>query len=149
MPRRTRFNNKRKFRSPPTEEECVAFAAMAARVRYGGDSTHKTDAGDFELTPPTSPRQGKTLCDQYGVVERAVALRLLREGLGRGFVSTSYRGGWPHYVWTVDRESGHCFEAKLTDETRGVYKGYPIAENDPFRKSILETDPLYDCPDEN
>lgn len=68
---------------------------------------------------------------------RAVALRLLREGIRRGLVSAQQRGGFPQNVWAVT-EGGIALEAQLENPATGVYHGYPMPQADPFRPVILE-----------
>ena len=114
-----------------------ALEDLAARVRYGGNPEHKHNPGDFGLTPPVRPRADKSKCDWAGVSERAVALRLLREGVQRGLVSEQRRGGYPQNVWAVT-DDGYPLEAQLENSVSGAYHGYPMPETDPFRDVVLE-----------
>jgi len=91
--------------------------------------------GDFGLDPLSTPRPGKTLCDQVRIYSHAEALTLLRTGLQRGTFSAQERDGWPQNVWAVT-ERGEPLEAQL--EGQGVYHGYPMPESDPFREKVLE-----------
>ncbi len=109
-------------------EEC------AQRVRYGGNPEHKRNPGDFCLDPPGSPRPGKTLCDAVRIDTRAAALALLRTGLRKGMFSVQERGGWPQNVWAVT-DDGEPLEAQM--EADGVYHGYPMPQDDPFREDVL------------
>jgi len=77
---------------------------------------------------------GKTLCDQVGIFSRDTALDLLREGLRRGLVSRRQRDGWPQNVWAIT-PGGQPLEAQF--KGYGVYHGYPMPENDPFRDVVL------------
>ena len=90
--------------------------------------------GDFGLDPPSSPRPGKTLCDVVQIHTRVVALALLRTGLRKGMFSVQERGGWPQNVWAVT-DDGEPLEAQLEGE--GVYHGYPMPQEDPFRENVL------------
>ena len=77
---------------------------------------------------------GKTLCDKAAIVSRDTALDLLRDGLRRGLVSRQQREGWPQNVWAIT-PAGEPLEAQL--ESNGVYHGYPMPENDPFREVVM------------
>jgi hypothetical protein len=79
-------------------------------VRYGGSPYHKSNPGDFGLTPPAQPRADKTLCDTVEIFEREVALRYLREGIRRGLVSEVPDGGWPKNIWSMT-DDGRPLEA--------------------------------------
>lgn len=135
-PRSNRFNRKRRLLSP---EQAVALrrelCELAARVRYGGNSEHKRNPGDFGLTPPAGPRPGKSLCDVAGAFTRAEAVSLLRRGLELGMVSDRFEGIWPFNVWAVTA-NGIPLEAEW--EAEGTYHGYPMPEQDPFRSVVLE-----------
>ncbi len=109
---------------------------LAGQVSYSGNPEHKRNPGDFNLSPPSSPRKGKTLCDAAGLFTRAEALRLLREGLGTGLISDREIDGWPKNIWAV-RSDGRVFEAQY--ERAGVYHGYPLPAQDPLLQEILET----------
>jgi len=104
-------------------------------IYYGGNPEHKRNPGDFGLTPPAGARLGKALCDKVGVFSRGAALELLRKGIRSGLVSRQKRDGWPQNVWSFTSE-GEPLEAQL--EGSGVYHGYPMPENDPFRDDILK-----------
>jgi hypothetical protein len=91
--------------------------------------------GDFGLTPPAAARVSKTLCDKVGIFSRDVALELLRDGFRRRLVSRQQRNGWPQNVWSIT-PAGEPIEAQL--EGDGVYHGYPMPENDPFRDVVLQ-----------
>jgi hypothetical protein len=77
---------------------------------------------------------GKTLCDKIAIFSRDAAIDLLRDGFRRGLVSRQQRDGWPQNVWAIT-SSGEPLEAQL--EGNGVYHGYPMPENDPFRGVVL------------
>ena len=128
------FNPKRRIAADPGPD---TLEDLAARVRYGGNPEHKHNPGDFGLTPPARPRADKSKCDWAGIVERAVALRLLREGIRRGLVSEQRRGGYPQNVWAVT-DDGYPLEAQLENSGSGAYHGYPMPETDPFRDVVLE-----------
>lgn len=138
MRRRKTFNPKRRLReAPKTKEEREALVALAEKASYGGNPEHKRNPSDFNLTPPSQPRQAKTLCDDLGLVTRAMALNALKEGFQRGLVSVQERRGWPQNVWMVF-QTGHPVEAMLENPEVGTYNGYPLQRDDPFREQVLQ-----------
>ncbi len=112
------------------------MAELAERVGYGGNPQHKSNPGDFGLTPPSQAREFKTLCDTVGIFRRAQALALLQEGIRRGLVSARTKNGCPKHVWAVT-DRGEPLEAILEDEQRGVYHGYAMGDDDPFAETVL------------
>ena len=80
-----------------------------------------------------------TLCDGIGLFEKREALRLLREGLRLGLVSSQRRGVWPQNVWNVvvvdDVEV--VVEAALDNQETGSYHGYPLLSDDPFHDVVI------------
>ena len=135
LKRRT-FNPKRRICTKlEFQNRLEILSALLENVRYGGNSEHKRNPGDFGLTPPSAPRPGKTLCDEVEISSRAEALRLLREGLRRGMFSPQERNCRPKNVWAVTRR-GEPLEAQR--ESDGIYHGYPMPEADPFREKVLE-----------
>lgn len=131
-----RFNMKRSI-MPETDKDKIDLDALCARVGYGGNPEHKKDPGDFGLTPPASPRVAKSLCDSAGVVEKKVAVELLKDGIKRGMISSQTKNGWPQNIWSVDG-NGVPFEAQLENSGTGAYHGYPLPESDPFGTKVLE-----------
>jgi hypothetical protein len=112
-------------------------AGLAARVIYGGNPEHKRSPGDYGLTPPASPRPGKTLCDGDRVILKSEAVGLLQAGLRKGTTSAASPEGWPQNVWAVS-DSNQVFEAQLENATQGTYHGYPMPEDDDFREIVLK-----------
>jgi hypothetical protein len=109
LTKRRTFNPKRHMASAlaPTDLE-----RLASDVRYGGNPEHKRNPGNFGLTPPASPRRQKTLCDEAGVFDQELALRLLQEGIRCGLISEQRNGSYPQNVWAVSAE-GVPLEAQL------------------------------------
>ena len=107
--RRSGYNPKRKIapNNTLTQEE---IKSLAENCDYGGNPEHKRDPGDYGLTPPRSPRPGKTLCDVAGKIMKADALLLLRSGIEKGMVSPERKNGWPQNIWAVSN-SGDVFVA--------------------------------------
>ena len=104
---------------------------LAAKVKYIGSPYHKSNPGDFGLTPPTAPRQDATLCDEAGVSSKREAIRLLRKGASYGLVDEHEVNGFPRRIWSV-RKDGVVFEARLSNEEKGQYHGYPLLKSDSF-----------------
>jgi hypothetical protein len=134
MRRRTTYNPKRRLQDEPNGPE---LADLADRAQYGGNPEHKRNPGDFALNPPMAPRRAKTLCDDAGITSRHDAEQLLKTGLRRCLVSATKLNGWPKNVWAVT-EAGVPLEAQLENQELGVYHGYPIPLDDPFREKVLE-----------
>jgi len=110
---------------------------LEKKIRYGGNPEHKKNPGDFGLSPPSDPRQGKTLCDTAGVFTRKEALELLRTGIRRGLVSVQVRNGLPQNIWSV-AVNGVPIEAQLENPEMAIYHAYPLQDIDPFAKNVLE-----------
>ncbi len=135
-PRRT-INPKRSIRAKPKSDYDVQkLRALADQASYSGNPEHKRNPGDFGLSPPSMPRQGKTLCDNADIVSRAEALNLLKTGIRKGLVSIQERQGWPQNVWVVTQK-GQPLEAMLENAGQGVYHGYPLQDGDPFAEAVL------------
>jgi len=131
---RIRFNKKRRFASPRPSQE--ALDKLALQVGYGGNPAHKRHPGDFNLPPPSMPRDDKSLCDSIQVFQRAKALKLLRRGVKRGMISAWNGSGFPQNIWSMT-EDGVPLEAQLENAGLGTYHGYPLEENDAFRESVI------------
>jgi hypothetical protein len=130
-----KFNLKRKIEDPPsTEGQRRKLEDLASKATYTGNPVHKRSPGDYGLTPPASPRPGKTLCDGSGIFSRKVATEKLRLGIEKGLVSQGYGGNWPQNVWAV-ADNGVVLEAMLEDG-KGRYHGYPLQSADPLVQEI-------------
>ena len=137
MNKRTTTNPKRRLRDVanlPTQEE---REDLAERASYVGNPVHKRNPGDYGLSPPSAPRQNKTLCDGANIFVRADAWALLREGIRRGLISVQERNGWPQNVWAVT-EDEIALEAQLDNEEIGSYHGYPMLPDEPLRDVVIE-----------
>lgn len=134
-----RRNHNPKKRMAPVPVDNAAWKrldGLARQARYGGNPEHKRNPGDFGLTPASSPRQGKTLCDVAGVFARSRAARLLKKGIRAGLVSEQHCNGWPRIVWAMAGD--HVLEARLDNADQGSYHGYPLAPTDPFCGKVRE-----------
>ena len=87
---------------------------------------HKTKPANYGLSPPTSPRPSKSLCDGVRVVPKAEAKKLLASGFAKGIVSSHRQGrlNLPKFVWAVD-DAGEVYEAKLGADGKN-YHGYRL-----------------------
>lgn len=133
--RESGYNPKRRI-VPVEQWDASKGASFAASVKYAGNAEHKSQPGDYNLTPPSHPRPGKTLCDSKGAFLKKEAQSLLQQGFMRGLVSVQVRGDWPQNVWAVS-EAGEVFEAQLENQTTGTYHGYPLPEDDDFRLKVI------------
>ncbi len=130
-------NPKRKLVSEARSVETKAqLALLAGRATYGGNPEHKRNPGDFDLSPPSQPRQGKSLCDAVEIFSRTKALELIQRGLRQGLVSEQWRDGWPQNIWAV-AENGMAVEAMLENPTLGTYHGYPMQDGDPLADEVV------------
>jgi len=131
------FNPKRKLLTPAqAHARADELEQLAERVGYGGNPEHKKNPGDFNLTPPSDPRQGKSLCDVAKIFRRDEALKLVQAGLRRGLVSDRIAGDWPKNVWAVTHD-GIPMEAQLENPGLGTYHGYPMPETDPLSVEVV------------
>lgn len=134
--RNNQFNPKRRMRKVELcDFKCLA--ALACQVKYGGNPEHKKNPGDFNLTPPSGPRPGKSLCDSVKLFTKREALELLKKGIQNGLVSDRSEGQWPKNVWSV-MEDGTTLEAQLESAEQGAYHGYPMQTEDPFCEEVIE-----------
>jgi hypothetical protein len=132
--RNGRYNPKRKLQEQLTQHQ---LDSLAGSVKYGGNPEHKRNPGNFGLTPPASPRQDKTLCDDCGIFDKSIAASLLSRGAKKGIVSVQKKGRWPQNIWAVTGE-GYPVEAQLENQGNGTYHGYPMPESDPMRDEIIK-----------
>lgn len=137
MKPRSGFNPKRRI-APLDALSLEERQALSTRVSYGGNPEHKRSPGDYGLTPPASPRPGKTLCDGTRNIPKEEATRLLVNGLIKGMFSPCNAEQWPQNIWSLSN-NGEIFEAELENCIRGVYHGYPMPKNDFFR-SVVNTE---------
>ena len=137
MRRRRTANPKRKIRDrPKSDAQITALELLASKVTYTGNPAHKRNPGNFDLSPPSQPREGKTLCDGTGVTKSSVAETLLKEGLRRGLISAQERNGWPKNIWAVHENTP--MEAMLENAETGTYHGYPLQCDDPLCRQVIE-----------
>ncbi len=131
---RGRYNPKRRLYKGLAGDRAEV---LARSVVYRGSPLHKRSPGDFGLTPPSSPRPGKTLCDGVGIFQLKIATRLLRQGAENGLVSKDADHGFPRYIWMVINEDD-VLEARCDDPKNGTYHGYPLEKNDPMADVVIK-----------
>lgn len=112
---------------------------LASLVSYVGNPHHKRNPGDFGLQPPSAPRLDRSLCDDVSIFQQSEATRLLREGARRGMISRTRtpNGDWPKQIWAVT-DGGRVVEARIDNQARGSYHGYPMEPNNPHAALLVE-----------
>ncbi len=126
---------RRSIRAAPWTDEQRAF--LRDRARYEGSPLHKKEPHNFDLTPPTSPRLDKTLCDEAGIFDRQVAFDLFSRAIEVGLVSEKDKvPGFPAQMWVVD-DAGRVFEIIYGGSQEGYYHGYPIRRSNLLFDKIL------------
>lgn len=136
MKKRTNcFNPKRKIASPEEYPE-NSREKLVSNVKYGGNPEHKKSPSDYGLTPPSSPRPGKTLCDGVNTISKKDAETYLKSGFQKGMLSVRKESNWPQNVWAVSPK-GEVYEAQLENKDLGTYHGYPMPVDDDFRREVI------------
>ena len=132
--REKREETKRSIREAPLTDAERAF--LRARARYEGSPFHKKEPHNFDLTPPTSPRKDKTLCDEAGIFDKKVASDLFARAIDVGLVSAKDKlSGFPAQMWVVG--DGRVFEIMYGGSQEGYYHGYPIRRSNLLFDKIL------------
>lgn len=99
----------------------VVLADVAARVRYVGSAEHK-DTPTFAGQP--RPRADASLCPSDAPRDQEHITGWLQQAIKAGNVGGAWEGGFPRHVWL--RVGQTVFEGRLTNRTRGEYKGFPL-----------------------
>lgn len=132
--RQARQRTERRVRVERLTAEERAF--LRDHARYEGSPLHKRNPGDFGLTPPSSPRPEKTLCDEAGVFKKSAASELLAAAIEGGLVCDgNFASSFPKQLWVV--HDGRVFEAMHGGSQAGCYHGYPIRKSDPLSDEVL------------
>ncbi len=132
--RRVREETVRSIRAERLTDEERLF--LKAHARYEGSPLHKKEPHNFDLTPPSSPREDKTLCDEAGIYDKKVAFDLFRTAVEVGLVSDKQKSpGFPSQIWVVD-DQGRVFELMYGGSVTGRYHGYPIRRTNPLFNKI-------------
>ena len=125
-----RDETNRTIRSRPLTDEQRAF--LVEHAAYEGSPFHKKEPHNFDLTPPTNPREDKTLCDEAGIFAKEVAFTLFATAIEVGLVSEKDKvEGFPAQLWVVD-EQGRVFEIIYGGSRTGRYHGYPVRRSHPL-----------------
>jgi hypothetical protein len=133
LERNYKYNRKRRIRNNCESSHLESLSKM---ISYGGNPEHKRNPGDFGLTPPSQSRSHKSLCDIAKIFSKDEAIRLLKAGVEKGLISVCESNGFPQNIWSVSND-GYPLEAQLENPDKGIYHGYPIPEEDPFREQVL------------
>lgn len=109
----------------PPEIDEDALKDLAERVFYRGSEDHKgvDNSFGFSLKPP---RRNASVCDKEITPEKAQSW--LRESIRKGNIQwTVAKEKHPRYVWGIFE--GQLYLARLTNDGKGEYKGYPVQES--------------------
>ncbi|MDO5499765.1 MAG: hypothetical protein Q4F67_08800 [Propionibacteriaceae bacterium] len=90
---------------------------------YIGSPEHKRHLTSEWRQP--QPRSDATPCP---ILARETIAEWLAEAFAKGWVSQLTEGGFPRYAWIQKDDA--WFEARLTNQGLGHYKGYPVSIND-------------------
>ena len=132
--RQVRDETGRSIRVQPLTDEQRAF--LSAHAQYEGSAFHKKEPHNFDLTPPSNPRQDKTLCDEAGIFDKQIAFELFARAIQVGLVSEKDKvDGFPAQIWVVDRD-GRVFEIMYGGSRTGRYHGYPVRRVHPLFEKI-------------
>lgn len=108
----------------PPEMDESALRHLADHVFYRGSEDHKGVDNSFGFSH-TPPRRDASVCDSG--ITQAVAQEMLREGIRKGNIQwTVAEEKHPRYVWS--KLNGQLYLARLTNDGKGEYKGYPVQE---------------------
>lgn len=90
----------------------------AEAATYGGSPEHKLPSArsDASLCPPGLEGVQETLTEW------------LKSSIRAGHIGGPIEGRFPRYVWR--RDNDRWFAGRLTNQTLGQYKGYPITEDE-------------------
>ena len=101
------------------------LAACAAQARYVGSPEHKTFpsfAGRMQA------RSDATKCPTH-LKDPDFITAWLADAIRKGNVSAAFDGDFPRYVWALPEGEDSWYEARLTNQVLGEYKGYPLNAN--------------------
>ena len=101
------------------------LAKIAEHSFYRGSEDHKGANNSFGFTS-TPPRRNASVCDK-GITPE-IAKNWLRESIRKGNIQwTVPEEKHPRYVWGYF--DGQLYLARLTNDGKGEYKGYPVQED--------------------
>jgi hypothetical protein len=99
----------------------IDLEKLASRVSYVASPEHK-DAPSFAGQP--KPRADASKCDRQLAFKQEEVTEWLRLAIRRGAISMVLEDGFPRYAW--HKEDEVVYEARLTNQGLGQYKGYPL-----------------------
>lgn len=70
-------------------------------------------------------RSDATKCPTH-LKDPDVVTAWLADAIRRGNVSAAFDGDFPRYVWAHPEGEDSWYEARLTNQALGEYKGYPL-----------------------
>ena len=115
----------------PWPEGAPSPEEVASKASYVGSAEHKT--APSPAGPPT-PRSDASKCptdvaeNVEGVLRwKAEVNEALRHAIRCKCVGGGFLQSFPRYVWGWFRQT--MYEARLTNETGGQYKAYPLEES--------------------
>ena len=120
---------------------------LAEKVDYMGSGEHKRYPNPL---CPASLRSNASDCDAVDPSlsqDKPRLLRWLREAMRRGQADRRSDNGYPRYLWgwvVVSDGKRRLFEARLTNEDLGHYKGYFIEPQDLIGKKAWTKTKLED-----
>lgn len=102
------------------------LARCAAVVRYVGSPEHKTFPS---FAGRMQGRSDATKCPTH-LRDSYVITGWLAEAIRKGNISAAFDSDFPRYVWARPEGEECWYEARLTNEVNGEYKGYPLNDDE-------------------
>ena len=108
----------------PPELDESARQRLSEHVFYRGSEDHKESNNSFGFSH-TPPRRDASVCDRG--ITQDLAQNWLREAIRKGNIQwTVAKEKHPRYVW--GKFNDQLYLARLTNDGKGEYKGYPVQE---------------------
>ena len=116
------------MKRPPKRTRTLrqGFIEMAEPDRLGAADA-ATYVGSPEHKLP-SARSDASLCPPELEGSQELLTQWLKESIRAGYIGGPIEGRFPRYVWC--RRQNRWFAGRLTNQTLGQYKGYPIATDE-------------------
>lgn len=106
-------------------------------ARYEGSGHHKQFPANYGFVR-TGRRANKSVCDFLRVIPLEEAHELLLAGIRKRMLSRpEMPNAFPKYVWSVS-ENREVFEAKTSENTPGIYHGYPLERKEDMYHLVLK-----------
>lgn len=96
---------------------------IAQKVRYVPSGEHKNYPSETGLWT-IGHKIDKAKCDRFVSDQWGQIEVTLRDAIRAGCVDAEFRGGFPSRVWAYI--NGRLHEARLSNQTRGEYHGFPL-----------------------